>query len=299
MSLSFMKRIVFSIFVTATLLTFPFVSRAQVIKDEQEEERSGKWEIESSVKFEPRSSAKAQQGSVQIYRADSLIGYEFKAFGKLPIELSYYARETGLDNKVTDVHLPARLIENIFGLETTLPFFNFNKTYFRINLEPSYYSDRWDFPSSGFRMNSNYLLIYQPDHKWTFLGGIAFFPDTENPVLPVAGVIYKPSDKLTFYIAPPRPNITYKLTDKLSVFAEGSFAIDNEYEVKFDNTRRATLRYYETYVGGGIGYEVNKFISTSLSVGGNFRRRLTYDDSLGKVNLKDGMYTTFRVTVTP
>jgi len=296
MAINLVKKIVFSLFMAIVVLTFPSLSIAETEKDT---EGNHYCEMESSVKYEPRSGAKAQQGSIEIIMSDYLYKYGFKAFGKLPVELSLYNRYTGIDSKVSAVNLPARLIELSTGIEATLPFFNFNKTYFRVGVEPSFYSDTWDFPASSFRIPSYYYAIYQPDPKWTFLCGVAVSPYTQDPVLPVLGVIYKPNDRLAFNIVPRRPNITYALTDKISIFGEGSFAVNNEYEVKFDDTRTAVLRYYETYLGGGIGYKPNKFIQTSLSVGGNFRRRLTYGDSLGKVDIKDGMYTEFRIEIKP
>ncbi len=294
--IDFMKKIVFVIFTAVAILTFPFLSNAQ---DREETENNSSHEIEASARYEPRSGAKAQQGSIEIIKSDFLYKYDFKAFGKLPVELSLYNRYTGIDSTVSSVNLPARLVELATGIETTVPFFNFNKTYFRVGVEPSFYSDSWDFPASSFRIPSYYYAIYQPDPKWTFLCGVAVFPGTQDPVLPVLGFIYKPDNRLVFNIVPRRPNITYALTDKISIFGEGSFAVNNEYEVKFDDIRTAVLRYYETYLGGGIGYKPNKFIQASLSLGGNFRRRLTYDDSLGKVNIKDGLYTQFMVTITP
>jgi hypothetical protein len=49
------------------------------------------------------------------------------------------------------------------------------------------------------------------------------------------------------------------------------------------------------HLGGGLKYSLNKFIDTSLSVGGMFNRTLKYRDSLGKVNIQNCLYTEFRV----
>jgi len=296
MPVNFVRRAVLCLFIATAVLIFPFVLRAE---DAEKKENKPSQELESSVRYEPKSDARGQSGGVQITKADYLYKYDFKAFDKLPVEVSLYNRYTGINSSVSEVRFPAKLIELATGIETTVPFFNLNKTYFRLGVAPSFYSDTWDFPSSSFRIPSHYYAIYQPNPKLTLLGGVYVFPDTQNPVFPILGFIYNPNEKLSFNIVPPRPNITYALTDKISVFGEGSFSIDNEYEVKFDSTRTAVIRYYETYLGAGIGYKPNKFIKASLSVGGSFRRRLTYDDSLGKVNIKDGMYTALRVTVTP
>ena len=217
----------------------------------------------------------------------------------MPVELRLGTRYIGIDDTVDSVELPARLVGLSTGIEVTLPFFNFNDTYFRLGVEPSFYADTWDFPASSFRIPSYYFLIYQPDPKWTFLYGVAVFPDFENVVLPVLGFIYKPNDKLTFNIAPRRPNITYALTDRISLFGEGNVTINNEFEVKHNDDKNVVLRYGESYLGAGIKYKFNKYIQASLSTGGNFRRRLKYRDSLGKVDIKNGPYTEFKVEIKP
>lgn len=294
MSVIVARRIVLGLFIAIGLLIFPFISSA-----EEPQESKPSWEIESSYRNDFRTGAKAQQGSVGISKTDNLIKYEFKAFDKLPIELTLYNRYTSLDSTLSNLSLPANLTEFSTGIQTTLPLFKFDKTYFRLGVEPSFYSDSWDFEPSGFRIPSYYTVIYQPNPKLTLLCGVYVFPDSQDPVLPILGFIYKPNDRLSFNIVPRRPNINYDLTKKISVFAEGSFAIDNEYEVKFDNTRRAVLAFHETYAGTGIKYKFNKYVEASVSGGGTFRRRLKYDDSLGKVNLKDGGYASARVTVIP
>ncbi|MFA5355806.1 MAG: hypothetical protein WC301_00135 [Candidatus Omnitrophota bacterium] len=283
------------IFAAILLLSLPVYLSAE----EEEAKKDITCDMEVGARYEPSRGAKAQAGDVEIVKTEATFNYNLKAFGKLPVKLYLYNKYTGIDNTVTDVRLPSRLIELATGIETTLPFFDFDKTYFRIGLEPSFYSDSWEFTSSNFRIPSRFYAIYMPDPKWVFLCGLAVFPDTQTPFFPVLGFIYKPNDRLTFHIAPKRPNITYKLTDKISVFTEGSFSLNNEYEVKYDDTRTAVLRYYESYFGGGVGYKFNKYIQATLSVGGNFRRRLTYNDSLGKINIKDGLYTQLRVTITP
>ncbi len=294
MAINLVKKIVFILFMAIAALTFPSLSIAETEKDT---EGNHYCEMESSVKYEPSRGVESVRGEIEIIKSDFTYKYGFKAFDKLPVELSLNTGYIGIDNTVASVELPARLIGLSTGIETTLPFFNFNNTYFRLGVEPSFYSDSWDFPASSFRIPSYYYAIYRPNPKWTFLLGVAVYPDFVDPVLPVLGFIYKPNDRLTFNIAPRRPNITYALTDRINLFGEGNFVINNEFEVKKDNYKNVVLAYHETYLGAGIKYKLNKYIQTSLSAGGNFRRRLKYSDSLGKVDIKDGLYTEFRIEI--
>lgn len=252
-------------------------------------------ELDSYFRFMPSRKTDGPPGKVEIMEADSKYSYEFKAFEQLPVKLSLENKYIGIENS-TEVELPAHLAGLITDIETTLPFFNFNNTYIRFGVSPSFYSDDWDFPASSFRIPSRTYLVYQPSDKWTFIAGVAVYPEFEYDVVPILGFIYKPNDKLSFNITPERPNISYLLNDRVTLFAEGGVSLD-EFEVTKDNLKSAVLQYRELHLGAGIKYKVNKFIQSSLSVGGMFNRYLEYKDSLGKVDIKDGIYTEFRVVI--
>lgn len=250
--------------------------------------------LDSYLRYLPSRSAAAMPGKVGITEAGSEYSYEFKAFDKLPMKFSLGNNYIGIEN-TTEVELPAHLIGLTTDIETTLPFFNFNNTYLRFGVSPSFYSDDWDFPASSFRIPARLCIIYQPNSQWTFLTGILVSFDFENAVLPILGLIYKPNDRLTFNLAPKRPNITYLINDRVTLFAEGGSSLTSEFEVTKDNLENVVLRYREMHLGAGLKYQFNKFIQSSVSAGAVFNRSLKYRDSLGKVNIKDGAYAEFRL----
>lgn len=256
---------------------------------------AGTQELDSYFRFMPSRKADGLSGKVEIMEADSKYSYEFKAFDKFPVKLSLENGYIGIENS-TAVELPAHLVGLTTDIETTLPFFNLNNTCIRFGISPSFYSDDWDFPASSFRILSRAFLVYQPNPKWTFLAGVAVYPEYEYNVLPILGFIYKPNDKLSFNITPERPNISYLLNDRFTLFAEGGASFD-EFEVAKDNLKNAVLQYRDIRVGAGIKYKVNKFIQSYLQTGGVFSRYLQYKDSLGKVDIKNGIYTEFRVVI--
>jgi len=58
------------------------------------------------------------------------------------------------------------------------------------------------------------------------------------------------------------------------------------------------LEYNEMHLGTGVKYQVNKYIQSSISAGYIFNRSIKYrEDNLGKVSLKDGLYTELRVNI--
>lgn len=250
----------------------------------------------SFVRYMPSRSVSAVSGKVGITEAESEFDYEFNLFKKLPIELAIDTVYIGIDN-TTPVELPAHLTGVTFDLDTTLPFFKFNNTYLRVGISPAFYTDDWNFTPSAFRIPMRSFLIYQPSNMWTFLAGIAVYPDFGNKVLPVLGFIYKPNDKLIFNIIPKEPSINYLLNDRVTLFAKDGSLFNSEFEVTKDNLENVVLRYEETRLAGGVKYKLNKYVESSLAAGTVFNRQLKYRDSLGKVELRSGCFLEFRVDV--
>lgn len=269
--------------------------RLESVITKEEKEQNSPQALDFYIRYMPMRPANAQPGKVGIIDSGAEYSYEFKAFSKLPVEFSLGHRYISIEN-TTSLKLPAHLVELSSGLEATFPFFNFNKTYLRLGLYPAFFSDGWDFHSSGFRIPVRSFLIYQPDTKWTFIAGVAVYPDFESKVWPILGFIYKPNDRLSFNIVPERPNISYILNNKLTLFAEGEVS-SNEFETNKDNLKNVVLQFKETHLGAGVKYKINRFIQSSVCVGGVFNRYLKYRDSLGKVDIKGGMYAEFRAEI--
>lgn len=256
-----------------------------------------KAEMDSSVYYMPSSGLKAQPGKISLVDSAWEYSYEFKAFGKLPLELSLDSRYIGIKKEeATGVTLPAHLTGMGAGIQATMPFFKFDKTYFRMKVMPAFYGDDWDAHSSSFRLPVQSFLIYQPDAQWTLVAGVAVYPDFERKVLPILGFIYKANDRLTFNLVPKKPNISYILSQRLTLFVEGGFS-SSEFEVTRDNLEGAVLRYTQKYAGAGMKLKLNKDVNLSLSAGGAFNRYLKYRDGLGKAGLKDNLYTELRIEI--
>jgi len=269
----------------------------QEITVETEEEEALAQEVDSYVRFVPKCKAKSQSGKVGIAGSAMEYSYDLKLFEKLPLQLGFGTGYIGIEN-TTNVELPAHLTAVSTGAEVTLPFFGPKRTYLRLGFSPSFYGDDWEFETSSFRLPVRTFLIYQPDDKWTFVGGVAVYPDFEESVFPIAGFIYKPNDRLEFNLVPERPNITYKLNRILSVFTEGSMAY-GEYEVDKDNLENVVLIYEDSWLGAGLKFTPNKFIRTYISVGGVFNRTIKYKkEELGKVDIKNGLYSELRMEIT-
>lgn len=250
---------------------------------------------EAYLRYLPKSKVSKQSGEVGVIDTMSEYSYEYKVFGKLPLEFSFQHQYIGINNS-TVVKLPAHLTAFNFGLDATVPFLKLKDTYFRMGISPSFNTDNWSFYENSFRIPQRYFAIYQPSEKFTAILGLAVFPRYRTMFLPIAGVIYKPNDKWLFNLIPSRPTIEYKINEKLTVFGEYGGTME-EFVVTKDDVKGTVLEYEEQHAGAGLRYNFTNNIMASLAAGGKFGHKLQYRDSLGKVQVDSGFYTEFRVEV--
>jgi len=216
-----------------------------------------------------------------------------RGIDKLPVTFSM-GNDCMFINKKGPVSLPAHLVAITADVETVVPLFGLKGVYIGGGISPSFYSDEWNFEASAFRLPCRGFLAYQPDDKWTFVGGAAVFPKLKYPVWPIFGVIYKPVKELTFNLVSENPNIVYLLNDRISLFAEGDFTYD-EYEVDRDAAKNVILRYEDIHMGGGVEFKFSKFMKAALTAGGIFDRSFKYRDGGGGADVKSGFYTGLRM----
>jgi len=302
------KAIVIALLVTGLILSFGAISYAgtgkptletekalQSLVSEMEGDKETAQVIDAYYRFMPSSNVDKQAGEVGVMDSRAEYSFAFKAFDKLPISLLLQHEYIGLNNS-TVVKLPAHLTAMTAGIETTFPFFNVDKAYLRVGVYPSFFGDDWSAESSRFRIPSRIFAIVQPNEKLTWIAGVAVYPDFQTPAFPILGLIYKPNDKLTFNLVPDSPNISYAVNDKLTAFVEGGLS-NGEYEVDINNIKNTKLEYREVHCGLGMKYQFNKYIKSSVSVGGMFNRMLRYKDSYGKVAIDSGLYTEFKLSI--
>lgn len=285
-----------NLFFLITAVFFVFSQSKLSAQPEEAEPQDVFNKFDTYLRYMPSRSVEAMPGDVEIFETLSEYSHEVKLFDKLPVKFSLENQYIGIEDTV-GVELPAHLIGLAVGIETTLPFFNFDEIYLRIGFKPSFYTDDWDFEASALRLPSRFFIIRWPNTKWTFLAGLAIYPDFENEILPILGFIYKPNDKLTFEITPQRPNISYLVNDKVLLFAEAAGALNSEFEVSRGGSENVVLKYKQMHLGAGAKLKLNKFIQSSVTAGAVFNRSLKYRDNQGKVNIKDGLYTEFRLEI--
>jgi hypothetical protein len=269
----------------------------------QQEDNNFSSEIDSYLRYIPSRSSATQSGKIRITQSGIEYSYDFKAFGELPVELSLNPEYININNS-TPVKLPTFLTKLSAGFNATAPLFDIKGTYFYMELNPSFYGDNWDFGPSNFYFESRYTIIYQPNERLSLVAGLDVNPVHRYPFLsvfntypvsPVLGFIYKPNDKLMFNILPDTPNISYTLTDRVTLFIQENDSLERYYVTK-DNAE-TKLNYSQLYLSAGLKFKINKFIETSLAMGNSFRQILKYTDTAGKVTTRNGLFAEFRIEV--
>jgi len=259
-------------------------------------ESLNKQEVESYLTFLPSTRTKDENSHIQIIESEFDYSYEYKLFEKIPVTFSLTSEYIDIKEN-SSLDLPSHLIGLSTGVDVVLPFFNLDKTYINLGVSPSIYRDDWRFETSSFRMPVNTFLIYKPDEKWVFVGGLAFLPDYKDKFFPVAGFVYKPDEKWVFNITTDDPSIAYSPNDKLTIFTQMELPLGAEFEVKQGNNKNVVLIYNDMRVGLGVGYKINKFVSVTLAGGGVFDRYIRYRDVDGKLSIKNGGYAEFSVDI--
>lgn len=264
-------------------------------KEKAEEAALASFAFVSHIRQMPSRSVKAMPGEVGLVDSSLECSFEHKVSGRLPVVFTLQTQYVGIDDTVSGVDLPSHLVGISTDIETTFPFLGIEKTYLRLGLSPSFYSDDWDFESSALRIPSRLFLIHLPNERWTLLAGVGIWPDYETEAFPILGFIYKPNDRLTFNIVPKRPTVSYLLNERATLFAEGGSSLNSEFEVERSGSENLVLQYNQTRLGGGLRLRPLAGLSFSASAGGVFNRSLKYRDGTGKVVLKDGWYSEFRI----
>lgn len=272
-------------YLSILLMFFVFISLA---KAEGSQTDSFKNEFDSGVWIIPARSVKGESGHIKIVENETNYTHKAEFFKKLPVEFSVGSQFIGID-KTIPTTLPARLTGVSFDAQAILPFFNINKMYLGVGVTPSFTGDSWEFDGRDFRIRSRYFAVYQPNEKWTWIGGVEILPRYKDQTLPILGVIFKPNDRLNFNLISDGPGISYRLNDRVTLFVNGDFSAD-EFTVDRGNSKDVILRYARTDIGGGVKLKINKFTQCSLSLGDAFNSTLKYRDNDNKVSIRSGLY---------
>ena len=179
------------------------------------------------------------------------------------------------------------LVDNLGTLGATFGFVYKASPRFSILAEvsPDFSGDLNRLTTRDFQIGGMFAVRYAPygDDRLFFLLGVRAKSDAQLVVFPVAGVRWQPSDVLTINFTVPRPQIDYKLTHRITLFADGQFN-GGDFRVP-DSTgtaigrpqfNNAVLTYREIRLGGGVRLKLLPFAAVQTEAGEALGRDFDY-----------------------
>lgn len=125
------------------------------------------------------------------------------------------------------------------------------------------------------------IFVVQEDKFYIFVGAYASFLRSGFPVLPLAGVVYIPSDKLRIMAVLPEPKIIYSASKRLDLWAGGelvggSFRTDRNANIRPGKLNGAQVDFSDYRAGVGLTYGVSNNVSFDLGAGISFQRQFDF-----------------------
>ncbi len=153
----------------------------------------------------------------------------------------------------------------------------------RIEALPGIYSNARDITGRNINVPFEVAASYFVSSDLIFLAGIYVDVNASTPVFPVVGVHWKISDKWIIEGIPPRPQLQYILSNKVTLFAgadlrEQTYVVDNQFGTSkgVPQLNGAILEYNEIRAGAGLTWKVYKGVSLDIEGGCTPYRRFYY-----------------------
>ena len=121
----------------------------------------------------------------------------------------------------------------------------------------------------------------QPDHLYVFVGLNADFLRGDYPVLPLAGLVWRPNEQWEVKALVPEPRITYKPNEQFEVWVGGeltggSYRTDRDSTILPRKLDGAEVDYFEYRAGAGFVYSPTRNFSIDLGGGYAIQRQFAF-----------------------
>ncbi len=125
------------------------------------------------------------------------------------------------------------------------------------------------------------IFVVQEDKFYIFAGAYASFLRSGFPVLPLAGVVYIPSDNWRIMAVLPEPKIIYSATKQLDLWAGGelvggSFRTDRNSDIRPGKLNGTQVDFADYRAGMGLTYSVSDHVSFDAAAGLSFQRQFDF-----------------------
>ena len=149
-------------------------------------------------------------------------------------------------------------------------------------VKPGFYTEEHiGMPSFNAPITLGRAFTLQPDHLYVFVGLNADFLRGDYPVLPLAGLVWRPNEQWEVKALVPEPRITYTPNEQFDVWvggelAGGSYRTDRDSTILPRKLDGAQVDYTEYRAGAGFVYSPTRNFSIDLGGGYAIQRQFAF-----------------------
>ena len=154
------------------------------------------------------------------------------------------------------------------------------------------FSDFEGSARNGVRFPGHVVTYYQWRPTLVSVLGIEVLDRDDVSLLPVAGLVLRPTDDLILDLVFPRPQIRVKLDSGQAIYVSGELGGDT-WAIKRSNSTNDTVTYQDLRVVLGV-MNVNDNHHHSFEIGWAFDREITYRSGLGNYRPEDALILRLR-----
>lgn len=154
-----------------------------------------------------------------------------------------------------------------------------------------------DVQGSDVGLAGGVLALYHANPKWMWSFGLMVAPDSDLPVLPMAGVNWIINDQFTLQMMFPKPRLLYRIDRQWTLYTGldmvgTTFRTADDFGVKIGMSQynNALATYRDVRLGLGVSYHVIFGLDAELEAGASVYRQIDYTKIDQKVEFDPSVY---------
>jgi hypothetical protein len=253
--------------------------------------------LKSSYVFESDLENDGNFGGQDAWQNQFEYGHRFRLNGNLYLRVGLaYER---FDFGQTDAPVPRHLqsLAGVIGID----YMHSEDVGAFIQFRPGFYTEN-DFNSASFDVPTTLgrVFVLREDQLYLFAGLRAALLAGHYPVIPLAGLIYRPNSQWTFNMVVPEPRILYSPTKGFCMFAGGeliggSFRTDHDGNILPRKLDGAQIDYTDYRAGAGVIFSPCPAVMIDVAAGYSIRRSIDFHRARENFTTEPAPY--FRVSV--
>ncbi|MEY2562895.1 MAG: hypothetical protein QOH88_1088 [Verrucomicrobiota bacterium] len=253
-------------------------SVASIAEEKPEAVSLDLFEYSSSYVFESDLHRGGSFGDQYALQNSFSYGHRFFLTGHLYLHLgvSYDRFDFGSTFAPVPEHLQA--VSGIIGVD----YMHNNDVGAFLQVKPGFYTEN-DFDSASFDapITLGRIFVLQQDKLYAFVGLNASFLRGQYPVIPLAGLIWRPNKQWNVLAILPEPKVIYSPCDKLDLWVGGqlvggSFRTDRDDTIVPHKLSGAQVDYSDYRVGAGFIYSPCDAVTIDLGAGYSIQRKFDF-----------------------